>query len=76
MARQPAHFNLDERRFFVDRLEQSGAFAIKGAVEQVAAIIGVSTHTVYNDIKKARSLAGNRLAGQPALRQHDKTPTH
>ncbi len=39
----------------VKELETSGVFQIKGAVDQVALLMGVSKYTVYNYLKRIRA---------------------
>jgi len=39
----------------VKALENKGAFQIKGAVDQVAILAGVSKYTVYNYLQKVRA---------------------
>jgi len=36
-------------------LQRKGAFQIKGAVDQVAMLAGVSKYTVYNYLQKVRA---------------------
>lgn len=52
MGKQPATMSTDEKTALVEILENSGAFQFKGAVEQIALLIGVSKYTVYNYLKK------------------------
>ena len=43
-----------ERKRLIARLDEKGLFFAKKSIEQVAAIIGVSRATAYNDLKAAR----------------------
>ena len=52
IGKQPASMTTDEKTILVEILEKSGAFQFKGAVEQIAILIGVSKYTVYNYLKK------------------------
>lgn len=52
MGKQPATMSTDEKTTLVEILENTGAFQFKGAVEQIALLIGVSKYTVYNYLKK------------------------
>ena len=52
MGKQPATMSTEEKTILVETLENNGAFQFKGAVEQVALLIGVSKYTVYNYLKK------------------------
>lgn len=58
MGKQPAMMSIDERIRFVGILEERGAFMIKGAIDDVANVLGVSKFTVYNYLNKYRSLNG------------------
>ena len=52
IGKQPASMTTDEKTILVEMLEKSGAFEFKGAVEQIAILIGVSKYTIYNYLKK------------------------
>lgn len=54
VGKHPASMNLDEKTILVENLENNGTFQLKGAVEQVAAKMGVTKYTVYNYLKKIR----------------------
>jgi predicted transcriptional regulator YheO len=54
IGKQPATMKMEERVNFIDILEKKGTFLIKGAVSHVATLLGVSKHTVYNDLQKAK----------------------
>ncbi|MEL7657186.1 MAG: PAS domain-containing protein [Bacillota bacterium] len=58
LGKQPAMMSIDEKVRFVGILEERGAFMIKGAVDYIANVLGVSKFTVYNYLNKYRSLNG------------------
>ncbi len=47
--------NVDERKRLIAILEADGLFLFKGAVEQVAKMMGITRFTVYNYLKRVRS---------------------
>lgn len=51
----PTLLDTDEKIVCVRQLENKGAFLIKGAVEYLAEILGVSKYTIYNYIQKIRT---------------------
>lgn len=55
VGRQPSTMSTDEKIDLVKELENLGVFQFKGAVEQVAALTGVSKFTIYNYRKKLQS---------------------
>ena len=55
IGKHPATMNIDEKTELTRLLEKNGAFLLKGAVEQVAQMLGVTKFTVYNYLKKVRS---------------------
>ncbi|MDI6710916.1 MAG: PAS domain-containing protein [Bacillota bacterium] len=55
LGKQPANMVTEEKVRLVGILEEKGAFRIKGAVDYVAAVLGVSKYTVYNYLNKVRS---------------------
>jgi predicted transcriptional regulator YheO len=55
IGRQPSSLSTEERVQFVKALEEKGAFLIKGAVDQVAAMTGVSKYTIYSYLQKIRT---------------------
>lgn len=55
IGRQPSTMSTEEKIDLVKELEDLGAFQFKGAVEQVAALTGVSKFTIYNYRKKIQS---------------------
>ena len=54
MGKQPASMDKDERLEFIRRLHKHDVFVFKGAVNQVAQLLGVTRYTVYNDLKELR----------------------
>ena len=44
-----------EKTQLISYLEDNGTFQLKGAVEQVAQMMGVTKFTVYNYLKKIRN---------------------
>ena len=55
IGKHPSTMNLEERARFIAILEENSIFQFKGAVEQVARMIGVTRFTVYNYLKKIRA---------------------
>ena len=55
VGKQPATMSTEEKTRLVKALENKGAFQIKGAVDQVAILAGVSKYTVYNYLQKVRA---------------------
>lgn len=55
IGKQPSLMTREEKIKFVHLLDEMGAFAVKGAVDMVAGILGVTIYTVYNYQKKYRS---------------------
>lgn len=55
VGKHPSTMSIDERFQFVTLLEGNSIFQFKGAVEQVARMMGVTRFTVYNYLKKARA---------------------
>jgi predicted transcriptional regulator YheO len=55
IGKHPATMNVDEKTQLIGQLEESNTFIIKGAVEQVAQMMGVTKFTVYNYLKKVRN---------------------
>lgn len=62
IGKHPATMNVDEKTQLTRQLEENGTFLLKGAVEQVAQMMGVTKFTVYNYLKKVRS---NNLTEKP-----------
>ena len=62
IGKQPATMSTEEKIDLVDMLERNGALQFKGAVEQIALLVGVSKYTIYNYLKKIHARqAVNRL---------------
>lgn len=55
IGKHPATMNVDEKTQLTRQLEENGTFLLKGAVEQVAQMMGVTKFTVYNYLKKVRN---------------------
>ena len=55
IGKQPSSMATEERFQFVRTLEEKGTFLIKGAVEQVASVTGVSKYTIYSYLQKIRT---------------------
>jgi predicted transcriptional regulator YheO len=53
-GKHPSAMNLKERLDLIRHLDSQGAFLLKGAVEEVSAMLGVSRYTIYNYLKKTR----------------------
>lgn len=58
LGKQPATMLTEDKVRLVSLLEDKGAFLIKGAVDYIAAVLGVSKYTVYNYLNKVRSTSG------------------
>lgn len=54
IGKESASMSMQERIDLVRELESSGVFKIKGGVEQIAMLMGVTKYTVYNYLKKSR----------------------
>lgn len=59
-GKQPATMSLTEKIRLIRILEEKGTFQIKGAVDQVALLMGVSKFTVYHYLRKARDRQADR----------------
>jgi predicted transcriptional regulator YheO len=55
MGKQPSAMATAERIKFIDLLEHNGTFHIKGAVDYVARLMGVTKFTVYRYLQDIRS---------------------
>ena len=51
----PAMMDKEEKKAVIHKLDQSGLFMIKGSVNYLAKVIGVSRYTVYNYINEVRN---------------------
>lgn len=58
----PTLLEMEEKIECVSRLEEKGTFLIKGSVEYLSEILGVSKFTIYNYLKKIR--AENEFLGK------------
>lgn len=56
MGKQPATMAMEDKVRFVRILEGKGSFLIKGSVDYIATILGVSKFTVYNYLTKVRAI--------------------
>jgi len=54
IGKESASMCMEERIDLVRELESSGVFQIKGGVEQIAMLMGVTKYTIYNYLKKSR----------------------
>jgi predicted transcriptional regulator YheO len=52
IGKQSAYMSMEEKIELVKELETSGVFQIRGGVDQVALLLGISKYTVYNYLKK------------------------
>jgi predicted transcriptional regulator YheO len=52
IGKQAASMSTEEKVELVKDLEESGVFQIKGAVDQVALLMGLSKYSIYNYLKK------------------------
>ncbi|BHH85135.1 hypothetical protein LA52FAK_34240 [Desulforhopalus sp. 52FAK] len=55
VGKHPATMGVDEKTQLITYLEESGTFQLKGSVEEVAHLMGVTKFTVYNYLKKVRN---------------------
>ncbi len=55
IGKHPATMSVDEKTQLTRLLEDNGTFLLKGAVEQVAQMMGITKFTVYNYLKKVRN---------------------
>lgn len=54
IGKQPVFMSKEEKIKLIQALERQGVFLLKGAVEHLAHILGVSKYTVYNYLKEIR----------------------
>jgi len=59
IGKQPASMTTDEKIQLTSLLEEQGVFQMKGAVNQVAELTGVSNFTIYNYLKKIRKISSH-----------------
>ncbi len=55
IGKHPATMHIGEKTQLVAILDKHGTFQLKGAVEHIAPLLGVSKYTVYNYLKKVRT---------------------
>lgn len=53
-SKVPTMMNREEKKQLVQKLDKSGVFNIKGAVNYMAKVLGVSRYTVYSYLKEVR----------------------
>jgi predicted transcriptional regulator YheO len=51
IGKQAAYMTTGEKKLLVKGLKESGVFQIRGAVDQVAHLLGITRYTVYNYLK-------------------------
>jgi len=51
IGKQAAYMTTDEKKRLVKGLKESGVFQIRGGVDQVAHLLGITRYTVYNYLK-------------------------
>jgi predicted transcriptional regulator YheO len=54
IGKQPGSMNKEERLEFITMLNRRDLFAFKGAVNEVARLLGVTRYTIYNDLKEIK----------------------
>ncbi len=54
IGKQPATMSTEEKTTLVEHLERNGVFNLKGSVDQIASMTGVTKYTIYNYLKKVR----------------------
>lgn len=55
VGKHPTTMTVEEKTHLISYLEDNGTFQLKGAVDQVAQMMGVTKFTVYNYLKKIRN---------------------
>ncbi|MFT5697812.1 MAG: putative transcriptional regulator YheO [Desulforhopalus sp.] len=55
VGKHPTTMSVDEKTQLIAYLEENGMFQLKGSVEEVAHLMGVTKFTVYNYLKKVRN---------------------
>ncbi len=55
IGKRPATMSMEEKIQLVKVLEEKGIFQVKGVVSQISLLLGVSSFTVYNYLKKIRA---------------------
>lgn len=59
IGHHPATMSVEEKTMLIQHLEDNGTFQLKGSVDQVASLMGVTRYTVYNYLKKIRNKTEN-----------------
>ena len=59
IGHHPATMSVEEKTMLIQHLEDNGTFQLKGSVDQVASLMGVTRYTVYNYLKKIRNNTDN-----------------
>lgn len=54
IGKQPIYMNMEEKIALVGELESSGVFQLKGGIDHVAQLLGVTKYTIYNYLKKIK----------------------
>lgn len=62
IGKQPAYMTTGEKMLLVKGLKESGVFQIRGGVDQVAHLLGITRYTVYNYLKNIET---QQSLGQP-----------
>jgi predicted transcriptional regulator YheO len=57
-GKSPANMNKDERLEFIKTLNEKGIFVLKGSVDKIAKILGISKYTVYGYIQEIKNNEG------------------
>ncbi len=55
IGKHPTTMSVEEKKKLIGFLEHNGTFQLKGSVEEVAHLMGVTKYTVYNYLKKVRN---------------------
>lgn len=55
VGKHPATMGVDEKTQLITFLEENGVFQLKGSVEEIGHLMGVTKFTVYNYLKKIRN---------------------
>jgi predicted transcriptional regulator YheO len=61
IGKQAAYMTTGEKMLLVKGLKESGVFQIRGGVDQVAHLLGITRYTVYNYLKNIETQ--QRLGG-------------
>jgi predicted transcriptional regulator YheO len=65
IGKHQATMNVDEKKRLIAGLEADGLFQFKGAVEQVAKMMGITRFTVYNYLKRVRTVPTHKKEVRP-----------